>query len=209
MDSHRCQSKFSLGAFANTLKCYLKQSSEDRLNGLQIEQVTGSNSPSSGFISIYDCINGTSFSKQDERWPGSSESPLSEEGSPEMKTLRRTPAACVAVALFCASLSYLSPFASGQTAADNSGQNKNQTFSADNQSSAKADRMITAHIRKAIIADKELSTYGHNVKIITVNGAVTLKGPVKSEEEKQRIASDASGVVSSDAITNALTVKQD
>lgn len=126
-----------------------------------------------------------------------------------MKTLRRTPAASVAAALFCASLSCLSPLAIGQTAPDNSGQNKNQTSSADNQSSAKADQLITAHIRKAIIADKELSTYGHNVKIIAVNGAVTLKGPVKSEEEKQKIASDASGVVSPDAITNALTVKQD
>ena len=58
------------------------------------------------------------------------------------------------------------------------------------------------------MADKDLSTYGHNVKIITMNGTVTLKGPVKSEEEKQRIASDVSGVVSTDKITNALTVKE-
>jgi len=97
-----------------------------------------------------------------------------------------------------------------QTAPDNSGQNKNQNqgLTADNQSNAKADRETTANVRKAILADKGLSTYAHNVKVITVNGAVTLKGPVKSEEEKQKIASDAASVVSADKITNNLTVKQ-
>ena len=95
-----------------------------------------------------------------------------------------------------------------QTAPDNSAQNKNQSPTADNQSNAKADRTTTANIRKAILADKDLSTYAHNVKIITNNGAVTLKGPVKSEEEKQKIASDAESVVSADKITNDLTVKQ-
>lgn len=95
-----------------------------------------------------------------------------------------------------------------QTAPDNSAQNKNQGLTADNQSNAKADRQTTANIRKAILADKDLSTYAHNVKVITVNGAVTLKGPVKSEEEKQKIASDAASVVSADKITNNLTVKQ-
>jgi hyperosmotically inducible protein len=95
-----------------------------------------------------------------------------------------------------------------QTAPDNSAQNKDQGLTADNQANAKADRLTTANIRKAIIADKDLSTYAHNVKIITVNGAVTLKGPVKSEEEKEKVASDAAGVVPADKITNHLTVKQ-
>ena len=58
------------------------------------------------------------------------------------------------------------------------------------------------------MADKGLSTYAHNVKIITVNGTVTLKGPVKSEEEKEKVASDAASIVSADRITNNLTVKQ-
>ena len=61
---------------------------------------------------------------------------------------------------------------------------------------------------KAIMADKNLSTYAHNVKVITSNGQVTLKGPVKSEEEKQQIVSDASAVVSAENVTNQLTVKQ-
>jgi osmotically-inducible protein OsmY len=95
-----------------------------------------------------------------------------------------------------------------QTAPDNSKQNKNQQDTADNQTNAKSDRLITAQIRKAIVGDKSLSTYAHNVKIITVNGAVTLKGPVSSEAEKQKVVADATSVVASDKLTDQLTVKQ-
>ena len=91
---------------------------------------------------------------------------------------------------------------------DNSAQNKAQSPTADKQTNAQGDRDITKQIRKAIVADKDLSTYGHNVKIITMNGAVTLKGPVKSDDEKQKIATDAASVVSADKITNDLMVKQ-
>ena len=87
-------------------------------------------------------------------------------------------------------------------------QNQNQNGTADNQPNAKSDLQITAKIRRTIISDKNLSTYAHNVKIITANGAVTLKGPVKSDEEKQQVASDAASVVSADKVTNQLTVKQ-
>jgi len=89
---------------------------------------------------------------------------------------------------------------------DNSAQNKNQDQTAQNQSSAASDRELTAKVRKAIIADKDLSTYAHNIKIITQNGTVTLKGPVKSDDEKQKIESDAAGVVARDSILNQLTV---
>jgi len=91
---------------------------------------------------------------------------------------------------------------------DNSAQNKNQNQTAQNQSSATSDRELTAKVRKAIIADKDLSTYAHNIKIITQNGTVTLKGPVKSDEEKQKIDSDVAGVVSRDSIVDQLTVSQ-
>jgi hyperosmotically inducible periplasmic protein len=94
-----------------------------------------------------------------------------------------------------------------QTAVDDSAHNKNQKTTADSQTNAKSDRLMTAKVRRAIIADKGLSMYAHNVKIITLNGAVTLKGPVKSEAEKQKVAADAAGVTSADAITNQLTVK--
>jgi osmotically-inducible protein OsmY len=56
---------------------------------------------------------------------------------------------------------------------------------------------MTRQIRKALVNDKSLSTYGHNVKIITQQGVVTLKGPVKSDAEKQEIESKATEVVGS------------
>jgi hyperosmotically inducible protein len=95
-----------------------------------------------------------------------------------------------------------------QAAPDNSKQNNTQTNTADNQSSAQSDRLITARIRKAIVADKSLSTYAHNVKIITSNGTVTLKGPVNSEDEKQKVASAAAAVVAPDQVNNQITIKQ-
>jgi hyperosmotically inducible periplasmic protein len=94
------------------------------------------------------------------------------------------------------------------TKPDNSAQNKNQNQTAQIQSSAASDRELTAKIRKAIVADKDLSTYAHNIKIITQNGTVTLKGPVKSDEEKQEIERDAAGVVSRASIVDQLTVTQ-
>jgi len=78
---------------------------------------------------------------------------------------------------------------------------------ADDQPNASNDRLITAKVRKAIMADKGLSTYAHNIKIITMNGQITLKGPVKSEEEKQRIVTDLADVIPAGNITNQLTVK--
>ena len=99
---------------------------------------------------------------------------------------------------------------SGTGAPDNSKQNQaqNQTQTADNQTNAKGDRMTTAKVRRALMADKNLSTYAHNVKILTSNGQVTLKGPVQSDQEKQQVAADAASVVSADHLTNELTVKQ-
>jgi osmotically-inducible protein OsmY len=91
---------------------------------------------------------------------------------------------------------------------DNSAQNANQNQTAQSQSNSQADRDTTARIRKALIADKDLSMYAHNIKIITRNGSVTLKGPVKSDDEKQKVEADAAGVVSRDSLVDQLTVKQ-
>lgn len=124
-----------------------------------------------------------------------------------MKDIIKQLAATAALAFFCAGIP-ASLASAQQTAPDNSQHNKNQSQNADNQSNSAADRMTTAKVRKAIIADKRLSTYAHNVKIITLDGQVTLKGPVKSEEEKQQVASDVSTVISPDNFTNQLTVKQ-
>ena len=122
-----------------------------------------------------------------------------------MKSIRKMSVASAALAVVCL---FVPVLAAAQTAPDNTKQNKDHATTAESQSNAAADRATTAKVRKAIMADKNLSTYAHNVKVITSNGQVTLKGPVKSEEEKQQIASDASSVVSAENVTNQLTVKQ-
>jgi len=96
-----------------------------------------------------------------------------------------------------------------KTSPDNSAVNQTESKTADQQSNASSDRMLTKKIRQALIADKSLSIYGHNVKIITKDGSVTLKGPVQSEDEKQSIASKTESIVGSpEKVTNQLTVKQ-
>src|SRR5258708_10702552 len=95
------------------------------------------------------------------------------------------------------------------TSPDNSAKNKAHMTTADQQSEATSDRMLTQKIRKSIIADKSLSMYGHNVKIITKDGAVTLKGPVHSDAEKQSIGDKAAEPADgAGKVTNQLTVKQ-
>ena len=79
---------------------------------------------------------------------------------------------------------------------------------ADQQKMNAADRALTAKIRKAVIADKSLSTYAHNVKIISQNGTVTLKGPVHSDDEvKSIIAMATEGAGSPDKVVNQMSVK--
>jgi hyperosmotically inducible protein len=60
-----------------------------------------------------------------------------------------------------------------------------------------------------VMADKSLSTYAHNVKIISEHGKVTLKGPVHTEEERKTIATKAAEVAGPDSVTNEITVKGD
>jgi hyperosmotically inducible protein len=79
---------------------------------------------------------------------------------------------------------------------------------ADKQKMNKADRELTQNIRKAIVADKSLSTYAHNIKVISQDGVVTLKGPVHTEEEKKSIEAKATEVAGSSAkVNNEITVK--
>ena len=78
---------------------------------------------------------------------------------------------------------------------------------ADQQKSNQSDQDITRQIRQAIERDKTISTYGHNVKVITQNGMVTLKGPVRSEEEKKAIEAKAAEVAGGDKVTNQMDVK--
>jgi len=79
--------------------------------------------------------------------------------------------------------------------------------SADQQKDNRSDREITQQIRRSLVKDKSLSTYGHNVKVITQNGQVTLKGPVRSDEEKRTIEAKAAEVAGENKVTSELNIK--
>jgi hyperosmotically inducible protein len=79
---------------------------------------------------------------------------------------------------------------------------------ADQQKMNPADRALTAKIRKSVMADKTLTTYGHNVKIISQNGTVTLKGPVHSDDEVKSILAKATEAAGGpDKVVNQMSVK--
>lgn len=67
-------------------------------------------------------------------------------------------------------------------------------LTADDQKGSRTDTEITRQIRRAVVADKGLSMYAHNVKIITKGGNVTLRGPVRSEQEKQTVEAKAAEI---------------
>ncbi len=89
-------------------------------------------------------------------------------------------------------------------AVDTSRDARSNGPTADNQKNNKTDIKTTADIRKAIVGDKSLSTTAHNVKVITVNGAVTLRGRVKSDDERKAIISKAEDVAGHGNVTDEL-----
>ena len=111
-------------------------------------------------------------------------------------------------AVILCSLTASSAFA--QTAADNTKVNTRDrapgAVTADQQKETAADRDLTKRIRQAVVADKSLSTYAHNVKIVTRGGQVTLKGPVNSEAEKQAIEQKATAAAGAGKVTNDISI---
>jgi hyperosmotically inducible protein len=92
-------------------------------------------------------------------------------------------------------------------AADNTKTNKDKTSpTADQQKMNPADRELTKKIRASISSDKTLSTYAHNIKIISQDGKVTLRGAVRSEDEKAAIESKATAIAGPNSVTNMLDV---
>lgn len=93
---------------------------------------------------------------------------------------------------------------------DNSGRNvrdrDDQNKTSGDQSENEGDRTITQNIRQAVTSDDSLSTNAKNVKIITNDGIVTLRGPVKSENEKAQIESKAKQVAGVKRVDNQLEV---
>jgi hyperosmotically inducible protein len=96
------------------------------------------------------------------------------------------------------------------SAADNSKTNERDradTVKPTDQSNAKGDINVAATIRRAIVADRSLSTKAHNVKLVANGGAVTLRGPVDSEAEKAKVEQIAKGVAGVASVENDLDVK--
>jgi hyperosmotically inducible periplasmic protein len=91
----------------------------------------------------------------------------------------------------------------------NAGDRETGAPTADQSRNNRADRENTKLIRRAITSDKTLSTYGHNVKIISDHGRVTLRGPVRSDEERKTIEAHATEVAGPGNVDNQLTVKSE
>jgi hyperosmotically inducible periplasmic protein len=110
----------------------------------------------------------------------------------------------------CLSASPAAKQAEAQVPADDTGRNirdrDENAKTADQQSNSKADLEITRKIRRALVEDKSLSTSAHNVKIVTVDRVVTLRGPVVSAKEKASVAAKAEKVAGVSKVENQLEV---
>ncbi len=97
-------------------------------------------------------------------------------------------------------------------AGDNTGVNKTEMQlnepNAGDQSGSVTDRELSKRIRRAIVDDKTLSAYAHNVKIITVKGVVTLKGPVRSESEKTAVVKKATALAGEGKVVDQLDIAE-
>jgi hyperosmotically inducible protein len=77
---------------------------------------------------------------------------------------------------------------------------------ADGQSNRPQDLRLTQAIRRSVMADKTLSVDAHNVKIVTINGHVTLNGVVRTDAEKSAVLAKAVTVAGADNVLDALKV---
>ena len=93
--------------------------------------------------------------------------------------------------------------------ADNTKTNRDNYSSektSDHQSLNSRDTETSRQIREKIFKDEVLSTYAHNVKIITTNGKVILKGPVRSQAEKSQIEKYAKSIAGPSHVVNELVI---
>jgi|SRR5438874_1719832 len=117
------------------------------------------------------------------------------------------------LALACLSALSLAAFATDNEKAkpDNTATNdrdrSGETKTSGDQSNSSADLKVTQAIRRALMKDRELSTTAKNIKIITANGQLTLRGPVKSAQEKAKVDQITRSAASGAQIDDQLEVK--
>ncbi len=102
---------------------------------------------------------------------------------------------------------------SRETSADDTGRNvrdrSGQTLTSGDQPENEKDRMITQKVRQALMEDDSLSTNAKNIKIITVNAVVTLRGTVNNDREKNEIAKKARAINGVKSVDNQLETNPD
>jgi hyperosmotically inducible protein len=117
----------------------------------------------------------------------------------------------ITLSLLCVSAFTLSAIGQDTVPADNTGKNQRdrsgETKTSGDQSNSPEDLKITAAIRRALVADDSLSMTAKNVKIVTANEIVTLRGPVNTAEEKTKIEQLAQSAAGNAKIDNQLEVK--
>ena len=116
------------------------------------------------------------------------------------------------LALACLSGVSLAALAGNETTkSDNTATNERdrsgETKTSGDQSNSSADLKTTQAIRQALVKDGELSTTAKNIKVITANGHVTLRGPVKTAQEKAKIDRLAKSAAGGAQIDNQLDIK--
>jgi hyperosmotically inducible protein len=116
------------------------------------------------------------------------------------------PFLCVSALAVSAMAQDASPAAPDNTAT-NQRDRSGETKTSGDQSKDSAAIQTTAAIRRAVVADDSLSMTAKNCKIITAGDTVTLRGPVKSADEKTKIEQLAQSAASNSKIDNQLEVK--
>ena len=91
--------------------------------------------------------------------------------------------------------------------ATNQRDRSGETKTSGDQSNSSADLKTTQAIRQALMKDGGLSMTAKNIKIVTASGQVTLRGPVKTAEEKARIDQLAKSAAGRAKVDNQLEVK--
>jgi hyperosmotically inducible periplasmic protein len=131
--------------------------------------------------------------------------------TPEPRT--KGPMKRTLLALACLGALSLAAFAADNEKAkpDNTSTNERdrsgETKTSGDQSNSSADLKITQAIRQALMKDDQLSTTAKNIKVVTANGQVTLRGPVKTAQEKARVDQIAKSAAGGAQIDDQLDVK--